>query len=197
MNFVNQKNNFSKTDYRIKIFMAIKKWVLDKAHSQIHFMVKHMMITTVTGGFSEFSADVETEERDFGTAKINFVAQTASVFTGNDGRDTHVKSADFFDVQNYPQLRFISTGVKKIDDKQFKLRGDMTIKNVTKEIEADVKFAGFVKDPWGKEKAGFIISGIINRKDYGLKWNVITEAGNILVGEEARISCEVQLVEES
>ena len=128
--------------------MATKKWALDKAHSQIHFMVKHMMITTVTGGFSEFDADVETEERDFGTVKINFVAQTASVFTGNDGRDTHVKGADFFEIEKYPQLKFISTRVEKKDDRHFKLHGDMTIKDVTKEIEADVKFAGFVKDPW-------------------------------------------------
>ena len=175
--------------------MARKKWELDKANSQIQFMVKHMMITTVTGGFSEFDAEVESEERDFSTARISFVAQTASVFTGNQGRDTHVKSTDFFDVINYPELRFVSTKVEKKDEHHFKLLGNMSIKDVTKEIEADVKFVGFIKDPWGHEKAGFVISGIINRKDFGLKWNVITEAGNILVGEEARISCQVQLME--
>lgn len=176
--------------------MAIKRWMLDKANSQIQFMVKHMMITTVTGGFSEFDGAVETEEKDFSSAKISFVADTASVFTGNAGRDTHVKSSDFFDIVKYPQLKFVSSKVEKLDDNHFRLYGNMTIKEVTKEIEADVKFAGFVKDPWGKEKAGFIIAGSINRKDFGLKWNVITEAGNILVGEEARISCEVQLIEQ-
>lgn len=175
--------------------MAKKKWSLDKANSQIHFMVKHMMITTVTGGFSEFDGIVETEDKDFSTAQIDFTAQTASVFTGNSGRDTHVKSPDFFDVNTYPQLKFVSTSVKKIDEKHFKLLGDMTIKDVKKEIEVDVKLTGFVKDPAGKERVGFFISGSINRKDFGLKWNVITEAGNILVGEEARISCDVQLIE--
>jgi len=154
-----------------------------------------MMITTVTGGFSEFNAEVETEERDFSTAKISFVAYTASVFTGNSGRDTHVKSPDFFDVNKYPELRFESTKVTRIDEQHFKLYGNMTIKDVTKEIETDVKFNGFVKDPWGKELAGFDIKGSINRKDFGLKWNVITEAGNILVGEEARISCQVELID--
>ena len=176
--------------------MAIKKWVLDKAHSQIYFMVKHMMITTVTGGFSEFDAAVETEERDFSTAKINFIAKTASVFTGNAGRDTHVKSADFFDIEKFPEIQFVSSKVEKKDNNHFKLYGNMTIRDITKEIEMDVKFAGFIKDPWGKEKAGFMISGIVHRKDFGLKWNVITEAGNILVGEEAKISCDVQLIEQ-
>lgn len=177
--------------------MSIKKWVLDKANSQIHFMVKHMMITTVTGGFSEFNGTVETNDTDFSTANIDFTAQTASVFTGNAGRDMHVRSADFFDVENYPQLRFLSTSVRKVDDKHFKLHGNMTIKDVTKEIEADVKLTGIVKDGEGKERVGFHISGIIHRKDFGLKWNVITEAGNILVGEEVKISCDVQLIGEN
>ena len=176
--------------------MERKKWVLDKANSQIHFMVKHMMITTVTGGFSEFDGSVETDDNDFSTAKIEFTAQALSVFTGNAGRDMHVRSADFFDIDKYPQLKFVSTSVKRIDDKHFKLHGNMTIKDITKEIEVDVKVTGFVKDPAGKERVGFFISGSIHRKDFGLKWNVITEAGNILVGEEARISCDVQLIEE-
>ena len=177
--------------------MASKKWLLDKANSQIHFMVKHMMITTVTGGFSEFGGSVETNDNDFSRAKIEFIAQTASVFTGNSGRDMHVRSVDFFDVGNYPELKFVSTSVKKIDDTHFRLIGEMTIKDVTKEIEVDVKVTGFVKDGDGKERVGFFISGIIHRKDFGLKWNVITEAGNILVGEEARISCDVQLIEQN
>src|ERR1051325_5372984 len=101
--------------------MASKKWLLDKANSQIHFMVKHMMITTVTGGFSEFGGSVETNDNDFSSAKIEFIAQTASVFTGNSGRDMHVRSVDFFDVGNYPELKFVSTSVKKIDDTHFRL----------------------------------------------------------------------------
>jgi polyisoprenoid-binding protein YceI len=171
-----------------------KQWVLDKENSQIRFMVKHMMITTVVGGFSEFEGRVETEGNDFSKAIIHFSAKTASVFTGNAGRDTHVKSADFFDVEKFPELKFESHHVEKQDERHFRLRGNMTIKDVTKEIEAEAEWNGFIKDPWGKEIAGFNITGIINRKDFGLKWNVITEAGHILVGEEARISCEVELI---
>ncbi|HVT83722.1 MAG TPA: YceI family protein [Chitinophagaceae bacterium] len=177
--------------------MAIKKWTLDKAHSQIQFKVKHLMITTITGGFSSFKTSVETEEDDFMTAKITFTADTASVSTGNPDRDKHIKSIDFFDVENFPQLKFVASRYQKLDDKgNYKLFGDLTIRDVTKTIELDVEFAGVVKDPWGTNKAGFIITGRVNRKDFGLKWNVITEAGSLLVGEEVRINCEIQLTEE-
>jgi polyisoprenoid-binding protein YceI len=183
-NFVLSKN----------ISMAIKKWALDKAHSQIQFKVKHLMITTITGGFSSFDTSVETEEDDFMTARISFTADTASVFTGNPERDKHIKSSDFFDVENHPTLKFIATRYQKLDDKgNYKLFGDLTIRDITKNIELDVEFAGVVKDPWGNNKAGFVITGSVNRKDFGLKWNVITEAGSLLVGEEVRINCEIQL----
>ncbi|HYM95059.1 MAG TPA: YceI family protein [Chitinophagaceae bacterium] len=177
--------------------MATRRWKFDKAHSQIQFRVKHLMITTISGGFSDFDVAVETEEEDFMTAKVSFTANTASVSTGNPERDKHIKSPDFFDVQNYPQIKFVATKYEKLDDKgNYKLYGDLTIRSVTKNIELDAQFAGVVKDPWGKNKAGLIISGRVNRKDFGLKWNVITEAGSLLVGEEARILCEVQLMEE-
>lgn len=177
--------------------MATKKWTLDKAHSQIQFKVKHLMITTITGEFSSFETTVETEDEDFMTARITFSADTASVSTGNPDRDKHIKSSDFFDVGNYPKLKFIATRYQKLDDKgNYKLFGDLTIRDVTKTIELDVEFAGVVKDPWGTNKAGVIITGRVNRKDFGLKWNVITEAGSLLVGEEVRINCEIQLTEE-
>src|SRR5574338_1310533 len=177
--------------------MATKKWTLDKAHSQIQFKVKHLMITTITGEFSNFDTTVETEDEDFMTARITFSADTASVSTGNPDRDKHIKSSDFFDVGNYPKLKFIATRYQKLDDKgNYKLFGDLTIRDVTKTIELDVEFAGVVKDPWGTNKAGVIITGRVNRKDFGLKWNVITEAGSLLVGEEVRINCEIQLTEE-
>lgn len=174
--------------------MATKKWVLDKAHTQIQFMVRHMMITSVTGSFSEYDASVETEEEDFTGAKIIFTASTASASTGNDDRDNHIKSADFFDVATYPQLKFSSTKIEKLDEKNYKLHGDMTIKNITKSFSVDVVFMGKIKDPWGNDKFGFSISGKLNRTDFDLKWNVITNTGGILVGEEVKISCEVQLV---
>ncbi|MFI5133342.1 MAG: YceI family protein [Chitinophagales bacterium] len=177
--------------------MAIRRWVLDKAHAQVQFKVKHLMITTITGGFGNFDALVETEDEDFMTAKVNFTADTNSVSTGNPDRDKHIKSPDFFDVEKYPQMKFVTTKYDKLDDKgNYKLYGDLTIRDVTKNIQLDVEFAGVVKDPWGNNKAGFVITGSINRKDFGLKWNVITDAGSLLVGEEVRINCEVQLSEQ-
>lgn len=172
------------------------KWALDKVHTQIQFKVKHLMITTITGNFSEYEAFVETEGVDFNTAKISFTADTASVSTGNFDRDKHIRSIDFFDVENHPQLKFVSTGVKKLDEKgNYKLYGDLTIRDVTKNVELDVEFSGMVKDPSGITKAGFVMTGRVNRKDFGLKWNVITEAGSLLVGEEVRLDCEIQLRE--
>lgn len=176
--------------------MATKTWTLDETHSQIQFKVKHLMITTITGGFSSFEATVETEEDDFMTAKISFSVDTSSVSTGNFDRDKHIKSIDFFDVEKYPKLNFIATRYQKLDDKgHYKLFGDLTIRDTTKNVELDVEFAGVVKDPLGDNKAGFIITGRVNRKDFGLKWNVITEAGSLLVGEEVRLDCEIQLTE--
>ncbi|MCC7400389.1 MAG: YceI family protein [Chitinophagaceae bacterium] len=176
--------------------MAKKKWLIDKENSQVHFKVKHLMITTITGGFSSYDASIETEGNDFMTAKVSFTADTPSVSTGNPDRDRHIKSIDFFDVKNFPELKFVATGYQKLDDNgHYKLTGAMTIRDITKKVELDVEFTGVVKDPSGKNKAGFIITGRINRKDFNLKWNVITEAGSLMVGEEVRIDCEVQLSE--
>jgi polyisoprenoid-binding protein YceI len=155
------------------------------------------MITTVTGGFSSFDATIETEGDNFLTAKVNFTADTGSVSTGNTDRDTHMKSTDFFDIANYPKLQFVSTKLEKLgNEKAYKMCGDITIRDITKNICLDVDFSGIVLDPWGSHKAGFVITGKIDRRDFGLRWNVITDAGSILVGEEAKISCEVQLVEQ-
>ncbi|HEU4575026.1 MAG TPA: YceI family protein [Chitinophagaceae bacterium] len=175
--------------------MANKKWTLDKAHSEIQFKVKHLMITTVTGTFTQYEGVVETQGDDFSNAKVSFTADTASVSTGNTDRDGHLKSADFFNVEQYPSLKFESTRIEKKDDNTYKLYGDMTIKNITKNIQLDVEFSGLVKDPWGNTKAGVIVSGKINRKDFDLTWNVVTEAGGLLVGEDVKITCEVQLAE--
>ncbi|MBS1921139.1 MAG: YceI family protein [Bacteroidetes bacterium] len=176
--------------------MATKKWTIDKAHSQIQFKVKHLMITTITGGFEKYNAEVETEDNDFMTAKISFTADTASVTTGNPERDKHIMSIDFFNVEKYPTMKFVATRYQKLDQNgNYKLFGDLTIRDITKSIVVDAEFAGVVKDPKGNNKAGFVITGSVNRKDFGLKWNVITEAGSLLVGEEVRIDCEIQLSE--
>jgi polyisoprenoid-binding protein YceI len=176
--------------------MVSKRWVLDPAHTQIQFKVKHMMITTVTGSFNDYEATVETEEEDFMRARISFSADVNSLSTGNADRDAHLKGPDFFDAEKFPKVTFKATKYENVDnDGSYELYGDLTVKDVTKNVKLDVEFGGVVKDPWGNTKAGFTINGKINRKDYGLQWNVVTEAGGVLVGEEVKIAIEVQLIE--
>ncbi len=172
--------------------METTKWTIDPSHSEIQFKVKHMMITTVTGSFKEFSSAVETQGHDFTTAKIRFQAATASVFTNSDQRDAHLKSGDFFDVEKYPDLKFESTSIEKDDDDNFTLHGKLTIKEITKPVKLDVEAGGTGKDPWGNLKAGFSLTGKINRKEWGLNWNAALESGGVLVSEDVRIFCEVQ-----
>jgi len=168
------------------------KWMIDKAHSQIEFKARHLMITSVTGVFKVYDATVETNGDDFETAKITFTTDTNSVNTGEEKRDGHLKGTDFFDAEKFPKMTFVSTGIEKIGADAYKLNGNLTIKDVTKPIVADVKFEGTVKDPWGNTKAGFTLTAKLNRKDYGLKWNVLTEAGGMLVSEEVTINCNLQ-----
>jgi polyisoprenoid-binding protein YceI len=177
--------------------MSITKWVIDPNHSEIQFKVKHLMITTVTGYFREFSASAESVGEDFSNATIAFEAKTASIDTNNADRDAHLKSGDFFESEKYPVLKFQTTEMKKSGDGDFKLTGDMTIKDVTKPVTLDVEFGGIMKDPWGNEKAGFSLSGKINRKDWGLNWNAALETGGVLVSDEVRIFCEIQLAKQA
>ena len=176
--------------------MATTTWAIDPTHSEIHFKVKHLMITTVTGSFNSFTASAETENDDFSGAKISFSADTASVDTGNEQRDGHLKSADFFDSEKFPQMSFTSTGYSKKGD-DYVLTGDLTIKDVTKPVTLNVEFGGVAKDPWGNTKAGFTLTGKINRKDFGLNWNAVTEAGGVLVSEEVKILAEIQLTQQA
>lgn len=177
--------------------MAAKNWVIDPTHSEIQFKIKHLMITNVTGSFNLFQAIVETEEEDFSKAKVSFTADIDSVSTGNDQRDGHLKSAEFFDAGNFPKLSFVATKYENIDnDGSYELHGDITIKDVTKPIKLSVEFGGVVKDPYGNTKAGFSINGKINRKDFGLTWTAVTEAGGIVVSDDVRIVCEIQLIEQ-
>ena len=177
--------------------MTTKKWVVDPTHSEIQFKVKHLMITNVTGSFNIFTVDAQTEDEDFTNAKISFTAEAASVSTGNEQRDGHLKSADFFDAEKFPQLKFTTTKYESVDnDGSYELYGNLTIKDVTKPIKLAVEFGGVVKDPYGNTKAGFTINGKINRKDYGLTWSAVTEAGGVVVSDEVRINCEIQLIEQ-
>ncbi len=175
--------------------MAIK-WVIDPAHSEIQFKVKHLMITTVTGYFKKFDLVVETANDDFTTAsKIEFTADIDSIDTNNSQRDTHLKSADFFDAANNPRLKFVGRKFEKSGD-AYKLSGDLTIRSITKPVTVNVEFGGIVVDPYGQTKAGFTITGKISRKEFGLTWNAVTEAGQVVVSDEIRLNAEVQVIKQ-
>jgi polyisoprenoid-binding protein YceI len=174
------------------------KWGIDPVHSEIAFKVKHLMISNVKGTFQDFDAAVSTSGDDFSTSEIEFSMKPASVNTGNPDRDAHLKSADFFDVEKYELITFKSKSLKSVDeDGNYELTGTMTIKGIAKELKLDVEFGGIMKDPWGNSKAGFTLNGKINRKEWDLTWNAALEAGGVLVGEEVKISCEVQLLKQS
>ncbi len=173
------------------------KWAIDLAHSEINFKVKHLMISTVTGKFKEFSATVESENEDFQDARITFEAQADSITTGNDHRDEHLRSADFFDAEQFPVLRFESSEFKPVKGNEYELHGQLTIRGVTKPVKLAVEYNGTHKDPWGNIKAGFELSGKINRTDYGLKWNAITEAGGMTVGEEVKLEAFIELTKQA
>jgi len=173
------------------------KWVVDPSHSEILFKVKHLMITNVKGEFRNFNVSVETQGNDFSTAKVKTTIDASSIFTNEEKRDGHLKSADFFDVDNHKELIFESTSLKREDDDEFKMKGLLTIRGVQKEVKVDVDFGGLMTDPYGNEKAGFSIEAKINRKDWGLNWNAALEAGGVLVGEEVKIMAEIQLVKQA
>ena len=176
--------------------LTTTKWGLDQAHSEIKFKVKHMMISTITGEFKNYDVAIESDgdkEDDFTTAKILYTADATSIDTGNDQRDGHLRTNDFFSPEQYPKIKFASTEIVKTENGKYVMTGDLTIRDVTKAISLDVAFEGKVTDPWGNTKYGFTVDGKINRKDFGLNWNVITEAGGILVGEEIRIHASVQI----
>ncbi|MEP6713369.1 MAG: YceI family protein [Ferruginibacter sp.] len=171
-----------------------EKWVIDPIHSEIEFKIRHLMITNVKGSFKEFDASIYTTGNDFATAEIDCWINTASIDTGNVDRDTHIKAADFFDVEKFPQISFTADTYEKVDgDSSFEVWGELTIKGIAKKIKLAVEFGGVVKDPWGNEKAGFSINGKINRKDFGLNWNAALETGGFLISDDVNISCEIQL----
>lgn len=171
------------------------KWSIDQAHSNIAFKVRHLMIANTIGSFKTFDASIYTTDKDFTTAEIDLLIDASSINTGDTKRDEHLKSADFFDVQNHKQITFTSSTIGKTEegDKR-ELWGELTMKGITKQVKLSVQFGGIIKDPMGNEKAGFTISGKIKRSDWGLIWNTSIESGGLLVGNEVKISCEVELI---
>lgn len=168
------------------------KWQIDASHSEIQFKVRHLMITNVTGNFKSFGADVESDGDDFNNASISFWADVNSVDTGSEQRDGHLKGPDFFDGDNFPKIEFKSESFENAGVDNWKLKGNLTIRGVSKPITLDVEGGTLAKDPWGNIKTGFSISGKLNRKDFGLTWNAALESGGVLVNDEVKLLAEVQ-----
>jgi polyisoprenoid-binding protein YceI len=172
------------------------KWIIDPAHTEIQFKVRHLMITTVTGYLRKFEGEVITETEDFHTTtSVNFKGDAESITTNNEQRDAHLRSADFFDVEKYRDIIFQSTRYEAMGD-EATLYGNLTIRGITKAITLDVEYGGTVVDPYGQTKAGFSVKGKISRKEFGLKWDAVTEAGSIVVSDEVKIQAEVQLIKQ-
>ena len=184
--------------------MAITKWSIDPTHSEIHFKVKHLMVSWVTGSFKQFNATIETEGDDISTAKVHFTADISSISTNNEQRDAHLRTGDFFDAENHPQLIFKSDRLEKIparagtdgDDENYKLYGTLTMRGNSKKIVLNVEYGGNTQDPWGNTRIGFSVSGKINRKDFGVSFSMVSETGGILLGEDVTITANAEFVKQ-
>lgn len=176
--------------------MSKSVWSLDPTHSELGFKVKHMMFTNVSGKFNQFTVALENENDDFSTSQIEFSADIATIDTGNPDRDNHLRSGDFFDAEKFPAMQFKSVSVKADGPQNFKVTGDLTIRDITRPVELDVEYSGMMKDPWGNTKIGVAVETKINRKDFGLTWNAALETGGVLVGEDVKIHSELQFVKQ-
>jgi len=182
--------------FTVSVFAQNTTWKLDPAHTQIRFSVTHMVISEVTGDFKKFDGEVKSNGTDFSNAQISFTADVSSINTENEKRDGHLKSDDFFNAEKYPQIKFVGKSMKKVGKNKYKLTGDFTIRDITKKVTFDVTYSG-TASAFGQEKAGFKLTGKINRFDYNLKWNSLMEAGGAVVGKEVEIICNVQLVKQA
>ena len=172
-------------------------WTIDKAHTEIGFKIKHLVISTVSGKFTSFEGKLDGEPEDLKNAKISFTADVNSIHTGNEQRDGHLKSADFFDAAKYSKLTFTSTKIVQKDGSEYKVTGDLTIKDVTKPVTLNLEFGGIQNNLYGQTVAGFEITGKINRRDFGLTWSAVTEAGGIVVSDEVKLLIDAELVKEA
>ena len=170
-------------------------WSIDPSHTEIGCKIRHLMISYVKGRFKEFGGTVIMDGSDFMTSAINFWINAASIDTGDPKRDAHLAGIDFFDAAHYPQITFGGVAFKQREDADhYELYGDLTIKGILRRIKLQLEFGGITKDPWGKERAGFSLKGIIDRKEWGLNWNTILETGGLLISDEVKIICEVELI---
>lgn len=179
-----------------QVISAQNKWVSDNAHTSIKFTATHLVISEVDGLFKTFSGTMEASKPDFTDARIEFTADIASISTDNDMRDKHLKSDDFFNAEKYPKMTFASTSFKKIKDNKYQLKGNLTIRDITKPVTFDVTYGGTAKDPWGNTHIAFKATTTINRFDYNLKWNTLTEAGGAVVGKDIQVKVNVEFLPE-
>lgn len=177
-------------------FAQSNTWKTDASHSNVKFTVTHLVVSEVEGYFKTFAGTLVSSKPDFTDAAINFSVDINSINTDNEGRDKHLKSDDFFNAEKFPQMTFKSTSFKKVGDKKYVLEGDLTIRDITKKVKFDVVYGGTVKDPWGNIKAGFKATGAINRFDYNLKWNSVTEAGGAVVSKEVAIVLNLEFAQQ-
>ncbi|MDN5202947.1 YceI family protein [Fulvivirgaceae bacterium BMA10] len=180
-------------------FSQSTKWISEEngSHSSIGFAVDHLVISETTGEFEDYTITVLADKEDFTDAQFEFVAQVESINTKDAKRDEHLRSGDFFEASKYQTITFKGKKFKKVKDNRYKVTGDLTIKGITKTVTLDAKFGGIIKDPWGNTRAGLKVFGAIDRNDFGLKYNATLEAGGLLIGEEVRITCNVELIKQS
>jgi polyisoprenoid-binding protein YceI len=171
---------------------AAEVYDIDPAHSAIGFKIKHLGITTVPGKFAKFKGTVTLDKHESAAARVEAVMEAASIDTGIEARDKHLKGPDFFDVEKYPEIRFVSTKIARMKDDKFVMQGELTMHGVTKPVKLDAVFGGEAKDPWGGQRAACSATGVLDRKDFGLTWNKALETGGLLVGEKVQISIEVE-----
>jgi polyisoprenoid-binding protein YceI len=172
----------------------VKVWAIDPTHSTVHFAVKHMVISHAKGTFTDYKLKVETQGLDFADAKVELEIDVNSINTASTDRDNHLRGADFFDVANYPTIKFVSNSMTKINDEEYKLAGNITIKGITKPIEFKVNYGGQLVDPWGNIRAGFAIESSIDRFDFGLSWNGLLEAGSAMLGKVVKLQAEIEII---
>ena len=174
---------------------ARNTWTIDPAHTNVEFAVRHLMISTVKGRFGDVKGTVHLDLANPAAARVDVTIAANSIDTRNGDRDTHLRSADFFDVEKYPELHYVSRKIDALPDGTFRVLGDLTIRGVTREVPLVATLEGTGADPWGGHRAGFSASGKLNRSDFGLLWNSVLEAGGVVVGEEVKLSIEAELVQ--
>lgn len=176
---------------------ATTTWVIDPMHSEVQFKVKHLMVSTVSGQFSQFEGQLLMAADDFEDAKITFSADIDSISTGNEQRDGHLKSGEFFDAEQFPKLTFESTGMTKTGDDVYDLTGNLTLHGVTKPVTLKAEYGGQMGDFYGNTKAGFEVTGVIKRKEFGLTWDGVTEAGGVVVSDDVKLTMNIQVAKQA